>query len=135
MTAVPLPHTHGQTRKFRLTRPLAHSEMVRASSQIKVVLRSVLTRITSERLKPEFSAKTGTRTEIILVRFRFGNTYRNRNGHFTPNSAPKICSKHNDPQSQIKKVGISIILHKNLLYRVISLYYGEKYSQCLLEIH
>ena len=60
--------------------------------------------------------------------FRFGNSYRNRNGHFTPNSAPKICSKHNDPQSQIKKVGISIILHKNLLYRVISLYCRENIS-------
>ena len=69
----------------------------------------------SERPKPEFSAGTGTRTEIIPVRFRFGNSYRNRNRHFTPYS----------PHSQIKKVGISIILHKNLLYRVISLYCGE----------
>ena len=37
----------------------------------------------SERPKPEFSAETGTRTEFIPVRFRFGNSYRNRNGHFT----------------------------------------------------
>ena len=34
----------------------------------------------SERPKPEFSAETGTGTEIIPVRFRLGNSYRNRNG-------------------------------------------------------
>ena len=39
----------------------------------------------SERPKPEFSAETRTGTEIISVRFRFGNSYRNRNGHFTTN--------------------------------------------------
>ena len=39
----------------------------------------------SERPKPEFSAGTRTGTEIISVRFRFGNSYRNRNGHFTTN--------------------------------------------------
>ena len=35
--------------------------------------------IVSERPKLEFSAETGTDTEIIPVRFRFGNPYRNRN--------------------------------------------------------
>ena len=35
---------------------------------------------TSERPKPEFSAETGTGTEIIPVRFRLVNSYRNRNG-------------------------------------------------------
>ena len=86
----------------------------------------------SERPKPEFSAETGTGTEIIPVRFRLGNSYRNRNGPLlllwlVHNSKwpvhqvdlPEKASIH------VNIIGISIILHKNLLYRVISLYCRE----------
>ena len=40
----------------------------------------ITSHLTSERPKPEFSAETGTGTQIIPVRFRLGNSYRNRNG-------------------------------------------------------
>ena len=70
---------------------------------------------TSERPKPEFSAGTGTRTEIIPVRFRFGNSYRNRNRHFTPYSPPKICSKHHEPHNQIKK-RLVLVLYSTKTY-------------------
>ena len=69
----------------------------------------------SERPKPEFSAGTGTRTEIIPVRFRFGNSYRNRNRHFTPYSPPKICSKHHEPHNQIKK-RLVLVLYSTKTY-------------------
>ena len=86
----------------------------------------------SERPKPEFSAETGTGTEIIPVRFRLGNSYRNRNGPLL-----LLWLVHNSkwPVQQVDLpekasiyvniIGISIILHKNLLYRVISLYCRE----------
>ena len=86
----------------------------------------------SERPKPEFSAETGTRTEIIPVRFRFGNSYRNRKGHFIPyrlQSSKDLLKKYNDPHTVCsKKLVLVLYIHKNLLYRGISLYCQENIS-------
>ena len=70
----------------------------------------------SERPKPEFSAGTRTGTEIISVRFRFGNSYRNRNGHFTTYSPPKICSKHIDPHKLVRLKKLVLVLYSTKTY-------------------
>ena len=70
----------------------------------------------SERPKPEFSAGTRTGTEIIPVRFRFGNSYRNRNGHFTSHRLP-VREKVKDIDNM-----------NELQYMVLVLYYTKIYD-------
>ena len=72
-------------------------------------------------------------------RFGSGNSYRNRNGHFTPLSnietIDRVLLYQNDRYDVIFSPlihGISIILHENLLNRVISLYCIENLPLLLL---